>query len=353
VRCNPLVATRDIRPRIPLVLRRVGVQHDDWGVRTRLIAGGFVTLALTVGSQAVLPAASTAEATALETSVKAQYTFTRAESPSRTLVRDGAGSWVATFTDGARSVAVTGPTRRFAEPSVAATVASTTWVRLLPAPFAGRVDVAWLEQARADASPDVLATAMQYIAGSSDLVTADGTLLAADASYGPLQSDGTRQEGSDWNDLQGVTATYPDTTDAPEAQQLRSLDCSGFVRMLWGTRSGIPLGLRPDGGATLPRRAVQQASSAPGVVPVADTGAQVTDLRRLQPGDLVFFDASSDDGTAIDHVGVYLGLDGGGRHRFISSRKSTDGPTMGDLRGASVLDGSGFYARAFRSTRRL
>jgi cell wall-associated NlpC family hydrolase len=215
------------------------------------------------------------------------------------------------------------------------------------------VDVAWLEQARADASPDVLATAMQYIAGSSDLVTGDGTLLAADASYGPLQSDGTRQEGSDWNDLQGVTATYPDTTDAPEAQQLRSLDCSGFVRMLWGTRSGIPLGLRPDGGATLPRRAVQQASSAPGVVPVADTGAQVTDLRRLQPGDLVFFDASSDDGTAIDHVGVYLGLDGGGRHRFISSRKSADGPTMGDLRGASVLDGSGFYARAFRSTRRL
>jgi cell wall-associated NlpC family hydrolase len=89
------------------------------------------------------------------------------------------------------------------------------------------------------------------------------------------------------------------------------------------------------------------------VVPVADTGAQVTDLRRLQPGDLVFFDASSDDGTAIDHVGVYLGLDGGGRHRFVSSRKSADGPTMGDLRGASVLDGSGFYARAFRSTRRL
>lgn len=287
------------------------------------------------------------------TATATTYTFTRYSNPSRTVVTDSAASWIATFTDGARSVALAGPARRFAEAAATYPVASSTWIRVLARPFMGQVDVTWLNAARADSSPDVLATALQFASGARDLFGADGLLLATDASYGPLQADGTRQEGSDWNDFQGVTATYGTVTDPAEPAQLRSLDCSGFMRMLWGRRFGVPLGLDPDGGATLPRRAVQQASSAPGIAPIASMGGQVTDFRRLQPGDLVFFDASTDDGTSIDHVGMYLGVDEGGRQRFVSSRKSADGPTMGDLRGASVLDGTGLYAKSFRSTRRL
>ena len=78
-----------------------------------------------------------------------------------------------------------------------------------------------------------------------------------------------------------------------------------------------------------------------------------TGLDRLHVGDLVFFDADPDDGPALDHVGMYLGRDSAGHRRFISSRKGANGPTMGDVKGASILDGTGLYARAFRSARRL
>jgi cell wall-associated NlpC family hydrolase len=73
----------------------------------------------------------------------------------------------------------------------------------------------------------------------------------------------------------------------------------------------------------------------------------------VQAGDLVFFDADPEDGPAVDHVGLYLGRDDGGHLRFLSSRKGANGPTLGDTRGASLLDGAGLYARAFRSARRL
>ena len=73
----------------------------------------------------------------------------------------------------------------------------------------------------------------------------------------------------------------------------------------------------------------------------------------LAPGDVVSFDASSDDGSDIDHTGIYLGVDQAGHARFVSSRKSADGPTMGDLRGRSTLDGTGYYATAFRTARRI
>jgi cell wall-associated NlpC family hydrolase len=73
----------------------------------------------------------------------------------------------------------------------------------------------------------------------------------------------------------------------------------------------------------------------------------------LSPGDLVFFDAATNDGTQIDHVGMYLGTDEGGNYRFVSSRKSINGPTMGDYSGKSILNGSGLYATSFRAARRL
>jgi cell wall-associated NlpC family hydrolase len=82
-------------------------------------------------------------------------------------------------------------------------------------------------------------------------------------------------------------------------------------------------------------------------------GAAATAHEGLQAGDLVFFDADPEDGAAIDHVGMYLGRDERGHRRFISSRKGANGPTLGDVRGASILDGPGLYAKGFRSARRL
>jgi cell wall-associated NlpC family hydrolase len=86
---------------------------------------------------------------------------------------------------------------------------------------------------------------------------------------------------------------------------------------------------------------------------VADTGTRPPSWTALQTGDLVFFDATSTDTTGIDHVGMYLGRDSAGHDRFISSRKTANGPTLGDVGGASILDGNGYWATAFRSARRM
>lgn len=311
----------------------------------RLITAALVIATFLLGLAVPAPAAPPAKPD------RTSLTYTRAKDPARTIVTES-GSWLATFTDGTRSVVVAGPERVLSEVGVAAVVRSSTWVRLLPDPFAGTVDRAWLAAARADRSPDLLATSLEYVAGSPTARDGSGLLVSSDASYGPLLADGTREEGSDWNDYQGVVATYGSRTDAPEPRQLGSLDCSGFMRMLWGVRNHVPLTLDPN-GTHLPRRAVQQLASAPGRVVIPNRGSKVEDLSRLQPGDLVFFDASDDDGTDIDHVGMYLGRDDAGAHRFVSSRKAIDGPTMGDFRGRSTLDGTGLYATAFRATRRL
>jgi cell wall-associated NlpC family hydrolase len=291
--------------------------------------------------------------TAATTITARTYVITRQANPDRTIVRDSTGAWVATFTDDARTVNVAGPPRTFSDSTTTATVTTRTWVRLLAAPFAGTVDRAWLTDARTDRSPDVLALLMQYLSGAPPVYGTDGLQIAGDASFGPLQADGTRLEGSDFNDYLGIAWTYETgTTDQPEADQLRSLDCSGFVRTVFGYRSGLGMSLSPD-GRNLPRRAVDMAASAPGTMTIPDSGAPTVADGRLQPGDLVFFDASTNDGTAIDHVGVYLGLDSTGHDRFVSSRKSADGPTLGDTNGKSILDGTGLYATTFRAARRL
>jgi hypothetical protein len=275
----------------------------------------------------------------------------RLASPDRVVLRDDHGV-VATFTVGARTVVVRGPERVFAESTTAATVTTTSWVRLLAEPFTGTVDRAWLSARLTDTRDDVLSVAAQYLTGATDRLDATGLRIAGDASYGPLLADGSREEGSDFNDHLGLPWTYGTTVDQPEARQYGSLDCSGYVRAVFGHRMGMPLTLQPD-GARLPRRAVQLADSAPGVLVIPDTGTRPTDLSALLPGDLVFFDASTDDGTLIDHVGIHLGTDSAGAPRFVSSRKGADGPTMGDVRGRSTLSGTGLYASAFRAARRL
>ena len=190
--------------------------------------------------------------------------------------------------------------------------------------------------------------------------------IAGDASYGPLDGDGKRKEGSDFNDYLGLPWLYEnDGRDAAEAPQHGCLDCSGYMRMIWGYRhhlpdSGypdlVPLCLAPRAGEALPRRAFEQYDDGPGAILVPDTGTQVPYQvieRSVAIGDLVFFDASDDDGDRLDHVGMYMGPDAHGAHRFISSRKTADGPTFADVGGKSVLDGGGLYAKAFRGTRRI
>lgn len=281
--------------------------------------------------------------------------------PRRLEVRTPSDGWLATLTHGARTVTSAGPRRSFTESAVRVTHA--TWVRALPEPFSGTIDPVWLDRALAANTrkqPDLLALGMQYLRGAPPL--REGALqIAGDARYGPLVH-GHRQEGADFNDYLGVTWTDPGgTVDSPETDQFQCLDCSGFVRMVWGYRQHAPnraavlplsLASRAD-RSTLPRRAFQIAGHGPGVLIERDRGVQLRDLSRLAIGDLVFFDADVGDGARIDHVGIYLGAGSDAHHRFLSSRKGANGPTLADVRGKSVLDGSGLYARSLRAVRRL
>ena len=130
------------------------------------------------------------------------------------------------------------------------------------------------------------------------------------------------------------------------------MDCSGFVRMVFGIRHPVPLTSKVDGGDSLPRISRLQASDAPGVVPLPHRDERVADPDAVRPGDLVFFDAGQDR-PGIDHVGIYLGTDEADQHRFISSRRSSNGPTMGDHLEPSLLSGGGLFANTFVATRRL
>src|SRR5215831_16510580 len=161
----------------------------------------------------------------------------RLTNPDRLRVRNDKRKWLATLTDGAYTVTLSGPRRTFQEPAAADDVTHSVWVRTLPRPFGGKPDTTWLTyalQANSKRIPDVLAIAMEYIAEAPAIF--DGDLqIAGDAAYGPL-IDGKREEGSDFNDYLGIQWQYPEQVDKPEKRQFGCLDCSGFVRMVWGYR---------------------------------------------------------------------------------------------------------------------
>jgi cell wall-associated NlpC family hydrolase len=293
------------------------------------------------------------------------YTFDRVAAPDRTVVRGTGGAIVATFTDGARTVSLTGPERTFSEPSTtSARVRTTAWVRLAPRLWrAGAEHAAWFEpwflKALRDRSPDVLAITMQYLHGKPAL-TKDGVRYAGDASFGPIDPNipygdtDFRLEQSDFYDFLGISWRFDDgVTEQSEGKRYGAVDCSGYIRLVYGYRLGYPLRGDNEDGTQLPRRAFAMASVGPGVVVIPNKGRRPADIGVLQPGDLVFFDIDRRDGPRIDHSGIYLGLDTDGHPRFISSREQADGPTFGDLGGKAVLDGDDFYARLFRTAKRL
>lgn len=290
----------------------------------------------------------------------ADLRYDRLANPARTVVRDRSGTVLATFTDGARTVALTGPTRTFAEPRFTkATVTTSTWVRLAPQPWAAGAEKAdwfapWFDKARKDTSPDVFDTAMQYADGAADVTNADGLTIHGDAIFGPVEPAGyARLEQSDFLDYLGISYTFPDAgRKTAKPDHWGALDCSGFVRMVYGYRLGYPLLGSNNSGPGLPRRAWAIAQNGPGVLLVPNELARATAYDALQPGDLLFFEVEGGQ-DELDHVGIYLGLDSDGHHRFMSSRERANGPTFGDLGGTSLIDDGGMYSRGWRAARRV
>ncbi|MFF7748455.1 NlpC/P60 family protein [Streptomyces sp. NPDC007971] len=339
------------------------------GVAAAGVAGGFAWDRLGHGSDDGAGGAADGTGGGPGARRTGKHTFERLSGPERTVVRAADGGTLATFTDGARTAVLTGPARTFSEPrTTEAKVTTDAWVRVLPHTWQQGMEKSawfkgWFGKALADTSPDVFAVAFEYSsAGARDKHNADGVRYAGTAHFGPRNSKvnnpldfAFHDEQSDFYDYLGIPWSFADGTRVqPEKARYGDVDCSGFQRLVWGYRMGLPLHNTNTRGAGLPRRAFAIAAYGPGRLVIPHTGRQqATDLNVLQPGDLVFFAIIKDQPDFIDHCGMYMGLDDQGRHRFYSSRSAANGPTLGDLSGRSLLDGTDFYARGFRAARRL
>ncbi|MFH8576807.1 C40 family peptidase [Streptomyces zaomyceticus] len=295
--------------------------------------------------------------------------WTRLENPARSVLRGTDGQVEAVLTDGARFAKLTGPARTFAEPtSTASKVSTTDWVRLMPEPWAKGAEKQkwfkeWYAQYATGTEDDIFAFAFQYVAGAAQKKDARGVVYAGDANFGPLNTSGAeggdlRLEQSDFYDFLGTPYPFRDgATGSPEAMRARSLDCSGFIRMVLGYRARYPLMSSDTSGDGLPRTANGMARSRQGVdvLPLAGISGQdrPTAIDQLQAGDLVFFKLDTRTGPRLDHVGMVLGHDTEGHLIFVSSREEVNGPTIGDVGGVSRLDGNGYYAKTLRSAKRL
>ncbi|QMU67804.1 NlpC/P60 family protein [Streptacidiphilus sp. P02-A3a] len=296
----------------------------------------------------------------------ATYQYSRQSGPDRTVVTDSNGNQVGVFTDGARSALLTGPSRTWTEPrTTTAVIQSDAWVRLMPSAWSEGAETSawfrsWFPKILGSSDLDILGMAMQYEDKAPDLYDAQGVRYAGDASFGPVvpgQSEMSfhyHDEKSDFYDYLGTSWKFQDgVTMQPEKARYGDVDCSGYMRLVWGYRGGYPMHTSNTAGVGLPRRAFAIASYAPGVLLIPDTKSRPTDIGLLQPGDLVFFAINIGKPIEIDHCGMYLGPDTEGHPRFLSSRSQANGPTFGDLAGTGVLDGNGFYAAGLRVARRL
>lgn len=303
------------------------------------------------GTPQARPSAVVAEAAA-------RFRFSVATDPKRTLIHDQAGRLLATLTHGARTVALPGPVRAFTEPATTtARINSSTWVRIGPTAWDADapLDTAWASWLFANigsAEDDILAIALQYLHGSPVRRTA-GVAVAGDAGFGYINND-TLRDGADFFDYLRIPWTFPDGERRRPSQRFdRDLDCSGYLRLVYGYRGGIALHRGNGIVDGLPRSAWAMADHAPAVT-VASTRRpdQVPeDLSRLQPGDAVFFALHDEIPAVITHSGIYLGRDTTGGMRFVSSRGTADGPTFGDIAGDGVIDSGYFGDRLRRAIR--
>ena len=304
-------------------------------------------------------------------SLSGPYVYQRRSDPDRTIVSTAAGTQVAVLTDGARTVAFTGPKRTFTEPTTTtATVTTDTWVRLAPQRWSEGAQQddwfeSWFGEQAASTSPDLFGLYAQYAAGAPNRYQ-QSVRYAGAAKFGVLTSSeqgyenplGDRDDRADFYDYLGVSYEFPDGVGKPHGEWYGDLDCSGLIRILYGYRMGHPmyLGDGPSGGSDiLPRHSYSIAAGGPGPMLFgggASSAPSAEELERLQPGDLMFFAEGSDLST-VDHCGIYFGADQYGRRRFISSRMGANGPTFGDAAGMSVVNGTGFYTHTFRGARRI
>ncbi|MFJ5774628.1 NlpC/P60 family protein [Streptomyces sp. NPDC093094] len=240
-------------------------------------------------------------------------------------------------------------------------VTHDTWVRVLSEPFDGTWTSALEQRIRSwagDTSPDALTYSSMYrpyAPAVTDPARQNAQTLG-ESGYSALLASGQREVGADFHEYMGLAWTFPSgesVTTTPDPKWLKNLDCSGFVRMVYGYHLGVPMGLAQDSERRyLPRTSQKQAASSPGVVVAQATDAPPP-LTALRIGDVLFWN-DPDDG-AVSHTGIYMGVDQHGRRRFVSSRKTPDGPTMGDIGGKSIIDGtaSDLYTDKLRVIRRF
>lgn len=326
------------------------------GVATAVVlAGVLTTVILNRDTPKEKPVVET---TPLQT-LHNRYQLRQETNPSRTLLADSGGQLVAVLTTGARTVLFKGPERTFTESATTtAKIVTKDWVRIAPVAFDGTLTqntAAWLLKQIGNTSEDLLAVAQQYSPGAPVIKDSDGIAYAGDAGFGLLT--GEERDGADFFEYLGIPWRWADGTTSQIGaawKNERRLDCSGFMRLVYGYRSGIPLLKGNKGTDGLPRSAWAMADHAPRVViATAASASEVpADLSGLQPGDAVFFALHDDAPDTISHSGIYLGKDTDGRRRFISSRQTADGPTWGDKGGKGVID-SGTFGRTLRKAVRF
>ena len=244
----------------------------------------------------------------------AQYDVRRVSDPNRTEIVTKQGKLVAVMTDGSRTAHLQGPKRILSEPRFTpAKINTTEYVRLAPKEwYAAAANeqwfAAWLSKALVDRSPDILAIAMEYTYGAPPKKDKNGVQYSGDASFGPLSNidpDG-RAENSDFYDYLGKKWDFPDGEMPPSETHFRSLDCTGFVRMVYGYRSGYPLLGKNTKGAGLPRQAIAIGGFGPGTQLMPNTGKRAANIDRLLPGDILLFNAGPVQNEHIEHSGIYL-----------------------------------------------
>ncbi|WP_327290176.1 NlpC/P60 family protein [Streptomyces sp. NBC_01198] len=334
-----------------------------------LLAGSaYFTFELRKDAQAKVPAVQSVTDNAMQnpTPATGRQTWERLNDPARSVLRDAKGAVIATFTDGARAATLKGASRTFTEPANTSTkVITDDWVRLMPEPWTKGAQNQqwykdWFKQYYGSEEDDIFAIAFQYVQGAPLKKDAAGVPYRGDAVFGPYKANGVdRLEQNDFYDYLGIPYTFRNgTTMPPRKERYRALDCSGFMRMVWGYRARYPLMATDKSGDGLPRSANGMARSKVGVDIIKLRGpapwyTRPKNIDMLQPGDLLFFKMDHRTADHIDHVALYLGLDSEGHKVFISSRKEQNGPTIGDSGGMSRIDGNGFYAQLFRSAKRL
>jgi cell wall-associated NlpC family hydrolase len=335
------------------------------------------------------------------------YTFNSSISPYTDAFYGG--ERIARFMNNAYTVTVLGYEDRTLPNGGAAITVTHRWhVRTLATPFSSTMSdadkTAWLRaarQANCDGDKDLLAIAFEYDEGSPDLWLS-GKRVAGDADY-LSGCDFHDYTCSSWDPVDGslrtpdpacqVGSVCPASPSDPSV--VGKLDCSGFVRMVFGDRNNFEAQLPtytakiepsrfryPLSTASipthLPRKSHDQYRYGSGekLVPfrIADTPTEA-ELGTLLPGDLLFFNLDSDNLGAlccdpetpdshdtcceqgITHVGIYVGKEDGSsasdpKYRVLNSRSSLFGPTMAST-SYLTKTGTGGWNKRLRAARRL